>query len=138
MEKLFVDTNILVYFYNKNSPFHELALRTLLELSDSYDFVISTQTLREYAKVMSIVVSPEEAFYHVELFYSQFGLIYETDYSFKIWMDLAKENNIMGQALFDCNIAAMMIDNNVKKILTNNPKDFIKFKNEINIIPLIN
>ena len=137
MEKLFVDTNILVYFYNKNSPFHELALITLSELSDSHDFVISTQTLREYARVMSIVVSLEGAFYHIEEFYSQFEMIYESEGSFNIWMDLAKENNIMGKALFDCNIVATMLTNKVRKILTNNPKDFDKFKNLIEIVPLI-
>jgi predicted nucleic acid-binding protein len=60
-DKIFLDTNILVYLANEDSPFHAEILKKFKEIGAKYELWISRQVLREYAVVMTrqgIVESP--------------------------------------------------------------------------------
>jgi len=50
-DKIFLDTNILVYLSNEDSNFHNSVLNVFLDISRKYDVWISRQILREYAVV---------------------------------------------------------------------------------------
>jgi predicted nucleic acid-binding protein len=52
-DKIFIDTNILVYLSNEESLFHEVVLERFKHVVEKYDIWISRQVLREYAVVMS-------------------------------------------------------------------------------------
>src|SRR3989339_946461 len=137
MDKLFIDTNILIYSNDWKSPFNELTLKTLIDLSKSHNIVISTQTIREYAKFVTVTSNFENALKGINIYINQFKILYESRESFEKWFELIEQYKIIGKLVFDCNIVATMLVNDVKKILTNNPNDFIKFNNEIIVIPLI-
>jgi predicted nucleic acid-binding protein len=52
-DKIFLDTNILIYLVNEDSPFYHSVVEKYKNLIDSYQLWISRQVLREYAVVMS-------------------------------------------------------------------------------------
>jgi hypothetical protein len=52
-DRVFLDTNILVYLANEDFPFHSEILAKFKEISLSHEVWISTQVLREYAVVMT-------------------------------------------------------------------------------------
>ncbi len=52
-DKLFVDTNILVYLANESSDFHEAVSKQFQQVSTAYDLFISRQVLREYTVIMT-------------------------------------------------------------------------------------
>lgn len=49
----FLDTNILVYLVNKNSPYHPKIVEKLRYILNESELWISRQVLREYAVIMS-------------------------------------------------------------------------------------
>ncbi len=60
-DKIFLDTNILVYLANEDSPFHHEVSKKFKDIAGKYELWISRQVLREYAVVMTrqgIVESP--------------------------------------------------------------------------------
>ncbi|MDY6854709.1 MAG: PIN domain-containing protein [Thermodesulfobacteriota bacterium] len=52
-DKIFFDTNILVYLANEDSPFHIEVAKTFKEIAGKSELWISRQVLREYAVVMT-------------------------------------------------------------------------------------
>jgi predicted nucleic acid-binding protein len=53
-ERIFIDTNILVYANISGSPFHELARQCLEDLSQNQNSLwISRQVLREYLAIVT-------------------------------------------------------------------------------------
>jgi predicted nucleic acid-binding protein len=46
-DKLFVDTNVLVYLTNEASEFHQGVLDQFEQVSTAYDLFISRQVIRE-------------------------------------------------------------------------------------------
>ncbi len=138
MDKIFIDTNILIYANDKKSLFYNDSILALSDLSRNNDFVISTQTIREYAKFVTVTSTYENAIKGIKLIRNQFEILYEDSDVFNIWIMLIEQYKIIGKLVFDCNIVATMLANNVKKILTNNPKDFKIYENEIEIVPLVN
>ncbi|MBW2741563.1 MAG: hypothetical protein JRE64_22585 [Deltaproteobacteria bacterium] len=52
-DKVFLDTNILVYLANEDSPFHLGATKMFKEIAGKCELWISRQVLREYAVVMT-------------------------------------------------------------------------------------
>ena len=52
-DKVFLDTNILVYLANEDSSFHAVVKDKFKELAAKSELWISRQVLREYAVVMS-------------------------------------------------------------------------------------
>ncbi|MBI5323920.1 MAG: type II toxin-antitoxin system VapC family toxin [Ignavibacteriae bacterium] len=137
MEKLFVDTNILIYSTEYKSPNHHIAKELLIEFSKSHKLFINSQVLREYAKYISVVANNEIAISEINTLKEQFEILYENSEVFNNWLDLMKRYKIISKVVFDCNIVATMLANNVKKILTNNPKDFKIYENAIEIVPLV-
>lgn len=52
-DKIFLDTNILVYLANEDSPFHLRSVEKFKEIAAKSELWISRQVLREYAVVMT-------------------------------------------------------------------------------------
>ncbi len=52
-DKLFLDTNVLVYLTDVDSSFHEKAKDIFSAISKEHELWISRQVLREYAVVVS-------------------------------------------------------------------------------------
>jgi len=64
-DRIFLDTNVLVYLVDEDAQFHEKAMEIFSNIKENYDIWISRQVLREYAVVVSRtrdVSTPAEPF----------------------------------------------------------------------------
>ena len=106
-DKIFFDTNILVYLANEDSPFHIEVAKTFKEIAGESELWISRQVLREYAVVMTrhgIVEKPlssKEIVSDMEKWGSLFQVADETEEVTKILVELIKTYNIKGKSIHD-------------------------------------
>ncbi len=140
-DKIFLDTNILVYLVNEDSPFHANVSKKFSEIRHGHQFWISRQILREYAVVMTrpgIMEKPlssEELVSDIEAWKRIFQIADETEQVTDRLTDLIKNFNIKGKRIHDANIVATMLTNSISKLFTVNLNDFKKFK-EIDIVTI--
>ncbi len=133
-DKIFVDTNILVYLSNEDSSFHVEVNKKFIEIFAQYELWISRQVLREYAVVMSspaIIEKPltaEEVVQDIEKWGKIFKIADETSEVTEILKKLIKEYDLKGKRIHDANIFATMLANSINKLYTLNIDDFKKFK----------
>jgi len=84
-DRIFLDTNILIYLVNRDSPFHYEIVKRFKDILNEYELWISRQVLREYAVIMSrpgIVENPlssEEVASDIERWESIFQVADETE-----------------------------------------------------------
>lgn len=133
-DKVFLDTNILVYLSNEDSSFHQDATRTFEKLAGEYELWVSRQVLREYAVIMTrpdIIEKPlssTEVATDIEKWQSIFQIADETEDVTKILLDLIKTYDIKGKKIHDANIVATMLVNGINLLYSFNSDDFIRFK----------
>ena len=137
-----LDTNILVYAADRNSPYHQAA--TLLRekgLKGEFSLCVCPQVLNEF---FAIITDPKrvnnprihkEALLEIEKYlhtknilkiYAGPGIIEKT-------IALLKQHKLTKQEVFDLQLVATMLLNNVTSIYTYNQEDFSKFK-EIKVL----
>jgi predicted nucleic acid-binding protein len=142
--KVFIDTNILLYANFTSSPFHSIALSKLQEfMAKSDELWLNRQSFREYWVGKSKAMHTAMAFNPIEIrndiyqFEQIFQIADEIDLVTQKLMELAVNYNVIGKQIHNTNIVATMLVNNITNILTHNVADFNRFSSEINIIPLI-
>ena len=134
-DKIFLDTNILVYLANEDSPFHLRAAEKFKEIVGKSELWISRQVLREYAVVMTrpgIVEKPlsvKDVASDIEKWESIFQIADETEEVTEILVRLIKAHDIKGKKIHDANIVAAMMANSIQTLFTFNTDDFKRFKN---------
>ncbi len=138
---IFIDTNILVYAINKDSPYHIVG-RGILDDANNGNLhaFVSPQVLSElYATLTNTSrienpLTPEDAYDVVKRLLDSeiIGKIFPQETTLGKALLLAKENNIRAQEFFDVLIVATMLDNDIDTIYTANEDDFSKY-NEINV-----
>ena len=132
-DKIFLDTNILVYLANEDSPFHSEVLKKFKEIAGKYELWISRQVLREYAVVMTrqgIVEKPlssNEIVSDIEKWTSIFQVADETEEVTQNLVELIEHYDIKGKKIHDTNIVATMMANSIPNLFTLNTNDFKKF-----------
>lgn len=142
-DKIFIDTNILVYLVNEDSPFKEKVEKKLEEIVKQYrnEIYISRQVLREYAvvvtnpRIIEKPLSPEEVLCDLERWKSVFQVLDETEETTLALMELIRVYKIKGKRIYDANIVATMIVHSIKELFTLNVDDFKNFK-EIQLISI--
>jgi len=133
-DRIFLDTNILVYLANEDSPFHLRVMEKFREIAGKSELWISRQVLREYAVVMTrpgIVGKPlssKEAALDIEKWESIFQVADETEEVTGILVELIKAHDIKGKKTHDANIVAAMMANLIQTLFTLNADDFKRFK----------
>ena len=144
---VFLDTNILVYATNEDSPYHSTAKRIIDQANNGiFQAVISPQVLSElYSTITSpkrvkYPLSPEDAYDAVKRFLECEAIfkIYPKEMTLNRALQLAKENNIKAQDFFDVLIVATMLDNGINTIYTANEDDFKRYKEITTYNPFIN
>jgi len=131
-----IDTNILVYAYNKSSQFHHKALEIIENaLNRNIVAAISDKNLFEFfviitdGKRVEKPISVDGAIEVIDfLINSNIRIIYSSSFTLLKTFELAKYYKIAKQKLFDIVIVAIMIENKIQTILTANEKDFRNFK----------
>jgi predicted nucleic acid-binding protein len=139
---IFIDTNILVYATDDESPFHAKSLGILKKfMKDRIDFVISPQIIREYLVVLTRGLQPGDparsaALHNVEKFMEAFKLLDENSETVAKLQTIMEDFAVGGKQIHDTNIVAVMQVHGVKRLLTHNMDDFKKFDQWIEIMGL--
>ncbi len=141
-DKLFLDTNILVYLANESDEWHEAVREKFYKLAAFYTFCISRQVIREYAVIMTrpgIVeqpLTPDEVAADIEKWKLICDIADETEEVTDHLMSLLKKYQLKGKRIHDANIVATMLAYSIPSIFTMNETDFKKFE-EITIVALM-
>lgn len=137
-----IDTNILVYATNKDSAYFKES-KKILEIIAKGEIkgVITPQNVFEYISVVTSKkrvfnpVSTHVAVSAIEHFIeSGIKIIYPLEESLNEGLKLADMVKVRGQKVFDVYLAATLIDNNIRFLITANDKDFDAFKKYIQVI----
>ena len=143
-ETVFLDTNILVYANVAESPFHEDALAAIVtRYAANVELWISRQVIREYVAVMSrpnISSSPKPAGLlteRISFFQSNFSVAEDNYQVTHHLMMLIEQIPVGGRQIHDANIVATMQAYNIPKLLTHNIKDFERYADLIEILPIV-
>ncbi|MBE9197544.1 MULTISPECIES: PIN domain-containing protein [unclassified Nodularia (in: cyanobacteria)] len=140
---VFLDTNILVYASQIQSPFHITAISAMQSLYDvGVDLWISRQILREYLATLTrtqqftnplpITTVIEDVVY----FQTRFRVAEDSSLVTDRLLNLIKEIPSGGKQIHDANIVATMLVYNIPQLLTHNTSDFARFANLITVLPL--
>ena len=133
-ERVFVDTNVLVYATVASAPAHAAARRALAEYRTAgAELWISRQVLREYVAVLTrpqtyarpAPIAAVAA--DVRSFERQFRVADDTGAVTAQLLQLLEDVSAGGKQIHDANIVATMLVHNVHTLLTANEVDFARF-----------
>jgi len=134
---IFLDTNLIVYAINKDSPYHAKATALMEAIGEGkLETCLSLQVLGEFyatatnPKKIEKALTPEEAVLVIEglLRTDTILKLYPKQETLKLTLDLVKRYQLKSPDLFDAQIAATMLDNGVTTIYTVNEQDFAIFE----------
>ena len=135
MNKVLVDTNILVYGIDEDSVFFKRA-RKILE-QEKYQLVTTSKNLIEF-----LVVTTKSSGYNlnndtvleiVEEIIQGIDIVYPTQESMAIFLDLMKRYQPKGLKVHDFEIISIGLANGLHEVATFNAKDFKSVK-EISLL----
>lgn len=142
--RVFIDTNILVYARAAQSPFHNAALQVIQSLDDSeVEIWISRQILREYLSTLTRPqqftnpLSLETLIEDIHLFQTRFRVAEDNLQVTQQLLTLMEQIYIGGRQVHDANIVATMQIYGISQLLTHNIADFNRFSNLITVLPLV-
>ncbi|MBI2487381.1 MAG: PIN domain-containing protein [Deltaproteobacteria bacterium] len=133
-----IDTNILVYAYNLDSPLNQRASAFLEDdiLTGNIKACLPFQSLYEFYAIITDPrrvekpVEPKEAKGVIEAYTRARNIpkIYPRKSNLKNTFDLLSKYNITKQEIFDVVFVATLLDNGVDGIITRNTKHFERFE----------
>jgi predicted nucleic acid-binding protein len=144
VDRVFVDTNVLVFATQTSAPWHAEAARALSDLhAAGAELWISRQILREYLAALSrpqtfaaplpIAILTRNVTQFETLF-----AVAEDGYGVTIYLlNLLGAISCAGKQVHDANIVATMLAHGIPKLLTHNVADFTRFVGQITVLPLI-
>lgn len=122
--KLLIDTNILIYGFDKNSVYHQQAKSILI--NPSYTFFITTKNISEFFAVTSkLKIDLQLCLKYYEDIKTNTTILFSTKTSFDYLEKLIQKYQPIGNQVYDIEIVSVMLDNNIQHIATFNKKDFI-------------
>jgi len=143
VDRLFVDTNVLIYATNESSPWHGLANVALQEARRlGIELIISTQVLREYLATATRLnasgsgIPRADIFENLQTFQHEFTVVEDTRLVAAALETLARSVAVAGKQVHDANVVAAMQVYGIRYLLTNNGEDFARFAQFITVVPL--
>jgi predicted nucleic acid-binding protein len=133
---MLVDTNILIYAINADSPKHKQAQEFLVINHDKLE--IAHQNVLEAIRVLthksfSKPMRPEDALESVLSIARSCLMISPDESTYYLTLEFIRNYKLTGNRIFDGYLAATALTNGIAEIATDNTRDFGKFK-EINVI----
>lgn len=127
---MLIDTNILVYAINADSPKNKTAQNFLLEQNN---LVIAHQNIFEALRVLthpkfSNPMNTKNAQEAILAISDACKIIYPNNKTHYIALELIKKHSLIGNHIFDAYLTATAISNDIMTIATDNIKDFQEFK----------
>jgi predicted nucleic acid-binding protein len=127
---MLIDTNILIYAINADSPKNKVAQLFLQQNSNK--LIIAHQNIFEALRVLShpkfshpmTIKDAQNALWTIIQACTIICPNHKTHY---LALELINKNNLYGNRIFDAYLAATAISNYVTYIATDNTKDFIQF-----------
>ncbi|MDE2025042.1 MAG: PIN domain-containing protein [Patescibacteria group bacterium] len=123
---MLVDTNILIYAINADSPKHKLS-QTFLESENN--LVIAHQNIFEALRVLTHPkfthpMKPRSAQDALWTIIDSYKIIYPNNKTHYLALEYINEHSLVGNKIFDAYLAATAISNSITTIATDNTKDF--------------
>jgi predicted nucleic acid-binding protein len=141
---IFVDTNVLVYAHVAEAPWHREAQDALgVHEATGKALWVSRQVLHEYlvgfTRPQQFPIPPdlETVVAQVWQFQQRFRVANEGPEVTTRLIALLLEVSTRGRRIHDANIVATMLVYGVRRLLTNNPDDFVPFAALIDVLPLV-
>jgi predicted nucleic acid-binding protein len=141
-ERVFIDTNVLVYANQELAAFHLQARTRLAALADAGEELwISRQVLREY---LAVVTRPHSrgaplpasvAAERVRRFATVFQVAEDGSPVLDRLLDLLATYLTGGRQVYDANIVATMLCHDLRRLITFNTSDFHRFSSLIHLEP---
>ena len=132
MSKILVDTNILVYGIDEDSAFFKRARKILEE--EKYQLVTTSKNLIEFlavtTKISGYNLENDTALEIIEEILQGIEIVYPTQESMAIFLDLMTRYQPKGLKVHDFEIISIGLAHGVHEVATFNIKDF-KSVNEI-------
>lgn len=131
MNKIVLDTNVLIYSIDKNSIYFDFSNK----LINSYDCFITSKNITEFVNVLSKNKNIEYSFIEKKFLslYNNFNILYINKSSIEIFKKFVVKYKPVGNKIFDIEIASIMLSNEIDTIGTLNKSDFENIS-EIRII----
>ncbi|MBK7107402.1 MAG: PIN domain-containing protein [Ignavibacteriae bacterium] len=127
MNEIFFDTNLLIYAIDEESKYY-ISVQQILNNKENKLFT-SSKNISEFLSVVTrnpkSSISIKEALVVVKDFQKIFTILYPTEKSNSIFIDLLKKYSPIGLRIHDFEIISISLSNNIKTIATVNKKDFI-------------
>jgi predicted nucleic acid-binding protein len=138
-----LDTNILVYALYEDAEYHK-PCRSLLDRAQDAEaaLCVTPQILAEFFSTVTNprrvteVKSPEETISAITAILAMPGMTLlplPLDIVSR-WIALVQQHPITGSRIFDVQIVATMLGNDVKRVYTYNTSDFRDFDHEIEVL----
>ena len=126
MSNVLFDINLLLYAIDEDSKYFN-SVQGLLN-DDSLKLYTTSKNISEFLSVVTRLpnksLSIKDALFIIEEFRSTFAIIYPTEKSHLIFIDLLKKYSPHGLKIHDYEIISIALSNKIKKIATFNQKDF--------------
>jgi predicted nucleic acid-binding protein len=144
IDRLFVDTNVLLAMTVPRRPDHAVATRVLAEASrHGCSLVSSGQVLREYLATSTrpiaangLGLSPAAAVENVEQLTARLELLAEDRRVAAELRLLVRKYEVRGRQAHDANVVATLVIHGVADLLTADGHDFARFAAKITVHPL--
>lgn len=132
---IFIDTNILLRAVQPSHPMHPVALRALETLlAGEEPLFIAIQNVAEFwnAATRPLVhnglgLTVEKASEEIHRLEGFFQILSENAGSYEAWKTLLITHRVSGAQVHDARIAAVMKTSGIRKIVTFNIHDFVRF-----------
>ena len=133
---MLIDSNILIYAINIDSPKHKQAQQFLQESLGNLE--IAHQNVLETIRVLthqkfSNPMKLKDALIAIQAISKFCRVIYPTQTTYYLALEFISKHKLVGNRIFDAYLAATALSNNIDIIATDNTSDFKKF-NGIKII----
>ena len=126
MNNVLFDTNLLLYAIDEDSKYFN-SVQELLN-DNSLNLYTTSKNISEFLSVITRIpnssISIKEALSIVEEFQSTFKILYPTEKSFAIFINLLNKYTSSGLKIHDYEIISIALSNKIKNIATVNQKDF--------------
>lgn len=127
MSKILLDTNVLIYSVDEGSKYFRNAQNLF---SDDFELYTTSKNLSEFLSVVTRIpknpLSLKNALLVIEDFISVMNVIYPSEKSYKVFIDLLRKYQPIGLQIHDFEIVSVGLSNQVSTIATFNEKDFKK------------
>lgn len=126
MNKLLLDTNFLVYSIDKDSKYFKITNDILLKHSS--ELYTTSKNLSEFISVITrypqIHLTIEETLTVLKDFRDLFTILYPTEDSYQLFLNLLSTYKPAGLKIHDFEIISIALANDISTIATFNRKDF--------------